>query len=358
MKKFRVLLLTAVLAVAMMAGSLSVFAAEGDTPPAGPEVTKIAHAAENVTINQSFEFKAEQLTENPDGTKPAATVALQSITVNINGTVGSTMKITNTGNFDLSGITVPGEYVYKITEITPSPVPENWTYNVDGTGQTTTSEYYLQVLVDQNGNKTFKMTKDSELSEDAEKVPTMTFENKYAPKTDLKVSKTVVNPEYVKDQSEGYTFTLKLTGSTVAPVPETIKGKKADGTVVSVQNNGTFILKDGEEVVFDNLPAGITFQVIEAQPSDVNYVKTSIEGKSYTAQNGDGTAFTVTSGTDTDVKILGATKGSNEAKYTNEFKKVTVTGVIMNILPFVMMIAIGGAAAALYVASRRRKMAR
>lgn len=359
MKKFRVLLLTAVLAVAMMASSLSVFATDTDTPTptaqAGPEVTKIAHAAENVTVNQTFEFKAEQLADNPDGTKPAAMVALQNVSITVSGTADSTMKVTQTGNFDLSGITVPGEYVYKITEVVPSPLPDDWTYNVDGTGAAATGEYYLQVLVDQNGNQSFKMTKDSALSEDAEKVTTMTFENKYAPKTNLKVSKAVTNPEYVKDQKEGYTFTLKLTGSTAAPVPETIQGTKSDGTSVSIANNGTFVLKDGENIVFNNLPAGITFQVIETPPQDVNYNKTDIAGKSYDGE--DGKAFTAT-GLDTGNKILGATAGSNEANYTNEFKKVTVTGVIMNVLPFVMMIAIGGAAAAMYVASRRRKMAR
>lgn len=62
------------------------------------------------------------------------------------------------------------------------------------------------------------------------------------------------------------------------------------------------------------------------------------------------------SGLDTGDKKI--TETPNSAAYTNVYDEVTITGVIMNVLPFVMMIAIAGAAAAMYVVSRRRKMAR
>ena len=110
----------------------------------------------------------------------------------------------------------------------------------------------------------------------------------------------------------------------------------------------TFSLAHGEQVEFKNLPIGATYTVSEAGAD--NYTATAtVDGTAQAAGvKGQGTTTTST---------LVDADGSTTA-VDNEAEDITVTGVIMNILPFVMMIAIGGAAAAMYVASRRRKMAR
>ena len=350
-KRIRVLLLTFVVAVTMMAGSLSVFAADGED--AGPEVTKIVNVAQGVKVSETFTFTATQLSENPvTHTKPNEMVALSDVTISYSAEeADSTLEITKTGNFDISGITVPGEYLYEITETAGSTA--DWSYN---TGEYKT--YYLQVLVDQNGNKSYKMTTDPNFSADTgKKVDTMTFENDYTPKTDLVIGKKVTNPEYVKDQADGYTFVLTFTGNEMATAPTTVTGTKSDGTEVTYTVGDEFVLKQDETITFTDLPAGLIFECVETKPSDANYESTTIAINSYDTTAKDNTDKSVT-GLDTGNQLLGAETGKNKAEFTNVFKEITVTGVIMNVLPYFMMIAVAGAAAAMYIASRRRRAAR
>ena len=343
MKKFRVLLLTFVVAVTMMASSLSVFAVQGNASEASatvPTLTKEVTIAEGVTMPETaFEFTAE-LTTNADNVDTPAG-ATQSFVTTVSGaeTVGTGTALTFTGALNVPTTWAVGEYTYEITETAP-------TQTAEATGWTTidTAKYYLHVYAKNDNTVLYSITKTNEVG--AEKVPDeeFKFSNEYENNDgELTVSKAVTNPEYVPADTE-YTFTLTFTTNGSAAAPDSVTGTKGTETI-TVSNGGTFTLKNNESIKFENLPVGVQYQVVETAPTHASYKETSIVV--------DGTNV---SGLDTGAKKI--TETANSAAYTNVYAEVTITGVIMNVLPFVMMIAIGGAAAAMYVVSRRRKMAR
>lgn len=353
MKKFRVLLLTFVVAVTMMASSLSVFAVQGNASKASatvPTLTKEVTLAEGVTMPATtFEFTAEPA-ENADGVDTPDTPegAPTSFVTTVNGarTVGDGAAKTFTGALNVPDTWAVGEYTYKIKETAPTK-----TTDASGWTKIDTAEYYLHVYAKNDGSVLYSITKTNEVG--AEKVPDAEFKfsNEYQNNDgELTVSKTVDNPEYVPADTD-YSFTITFTENGSAKVPATITGKIGEGesakTVTVTNGSGTFKLKKDESVKFTDLPVGLKYQVVEAKPSHASYKETSITVN--------GTA--VAGGEERDTGVNKITETANTAAYTNVYDEVTITGVIMNVLPFVMMIAIAGAAA-MYVVSRRRKMAR
>lgn len=350
MKKFRVLLLTAVLAVSMMAGSLYVFAEDG--PTTGGELTdgasvpisKTVKVAEGITFNETITITATQTT-NADGTTAPEQVA------DITGTIAVTQAAKTTaatGALDFSGLTKPGEYTFLVKETAATEESGGtWSEKDDST-------YYLQVLVKANGEKQYAISEDGEFDETGDKkTDKAAFENTYVKEADLEVTKTVVNPEYV-DADALYEFTVTFTAPETGEIP-------AEGFVISsatkaftdatgetpvvanttkVANNGKVYLKDGGSFKITGLPAGVTYSVTEAAVDNVTTTVT-LDGTSST--NGASSVLD---------------EEGDVVAFTNTYKQITITGVIMNVLPFVMMIAIAGAAAAMYVVSRRRKAAR
>ena len=358
MKKFRVILLTAVLAVAMMAGSLSVFAAA----PA-PAVKKTVEAAEGVKVPATtITFTATQAVAkdaaNPDGTICPANVAIADTTVNVAATTSTGEAITpadatfNLAPFEAESVPA-GEYIYEVKETA-----------ISGAGWTSDDTvYYMQVLKKADGTVRCGIVKKGEgdtidivkaKTAAADKEDSFKFTNKYEKKADLTVKKVVTNPEYINDDTFSFTITLAENGYAKVPADaDIVVTSDATDTAEFTVSDGVITgeLKNGETVTVKDLPAGLKYTVQENNPTDVNYTSTTA-----TVNN---EAVTVADGTGTkDVPQQIVSQDGNAVVVTNVYKPVTVTGVIMNILPFVMMIAIGGAAAALYVASRRRKMAR
>jgi len=343
MKKFRVILLTAVLAVAMMAGSLSVFAA-GEVIP----VKKTLNVANGVTTEQEFGFKLTQVNKTAATTPAGHVVAPKAVsdipttvTVSTDGTGAKTV----TGGFsqsDFSDLDVAGEYLFTLTETTVDAMTDG--YGLDAnTGDNT---YYVQVLV-KNGTEgleyEYHMASNNFNAADAdedpgEKVREAAFTNLFTEVAPLTVSKVVSNPEYA-DPDQEFTITVVFTRDSTefnpASATITYNGETYDyGEEIELK------LKAGEFAELTNIPVGTTYVVSETAPT--NYEEPVIEYSSG----------------DTGLIETATNQEANTATVTNTLNDITITGVIMNILPFVMMIAIGGAAAAMYVASRRRKMAR
>jgi hypothetical protein len=342
MKKFRVLLLTAVLAVAMMAGSLSVFAADEVIP-----VSKTLNVANGVTTEQTFAFKLTQAnkTSAPTG-HVVAPKTVSDITTTVTVSTDGTGATTVTGGFsqsDFADLDVAGEYLFTLTETTEDAMTDG--YGLDAnTGDNT---YYVQVLV-KNGESgleyEYHMASNNFNAEDAAdepgaKVTEAAFTNLFTEVAPLTVSKVVSNPEYA-DPDQEFTIKVVFTRDTTNfnPATATIG---YDGETYDYGDEITLILKDGGSAELTNIPVGTTYVVSEEPPT--NYETPEI---------------TYSSGDTGLIEDTATNENANTATVTNTLNDITITGVIMNILPFVMMIAIGGAAAALYVVSRRRKMAR
>lgn len=143
-----------------------------------------------------------------------------------------------------------------------------------------------------------------------------------APKVcNLTISKTVSGN--MGDQSKEFAFTATLSG----------EGYTFDGVTYSI-NNGevqsagtgtecTFNLKHGDSITFIDLPIGATFTVTETSYSESGYV-TTIDGET-------GSSKTIT-----------LAETNSEIAFVNR-KDITVdTGIELDTLPFVILLAIAG----------------
>lgn len=336
MKKIRVLLLTLVLAVTMMAGSLAVFA-EGEVPSVNTNgtvtVTKTLNTNKGSTVTETFKYTATAVaTETSTAEEtPAATIA----DISISAAAGDTVT---TGTGTLSFGTFPHAGVYQYTVKETAGTTEGMTYD--------TTEYTVRVYVvnGKNGLTISEITAET----NKEKVSSVAFDNSYVENADtLTISKVTTGGS--ADKTKKFTMTVKFTdpalGTQATIVPSKNVTANADGSY-------TFELADGESATFSNILAGTTYEIVEAQ--DSKYTATAV-----IVANGENIATqTPAKGVNYEQGGILIGENTNTATITNTMEDITVTGVIMNVLPFVMMIVIAGAAMALYVVSRRRRAAR
>lgn len=346
-KRIRIALIAAAMTLLLAMGAavvgMNVHAAEEDTStatkPAAPTVNKTVKVAEGLTLpNTTFTFTATQV-ENADKTTAPARVNLNDVTVNYNGET-STSTLAKSVSFDLSGITLPGEYTYEVAEKNDSAT--NWTYDAQ--------KYYMQVLVKTDGTKSYTITKTKGDIAAANKETGFDFTNAYNKDASLTVTKAVVNPEYEADAD--YTFTITFTkGTNANEVPDLTQVEGNSGLTKNNDGTYTFSLKNKGSITINGIPAGTKYTISEATPSSKNYDGTKIEQ----TVNGSDTKVTTEALATTKAQVIG--EGQNVAAYTNTYKKVTPTGVIMQIAPFIAMVAIAGGAVALYLVSRKRREA-
>ena len=128
--------------------------------------------------------------------------------------------------------------------------------------------------------------------------------------------------------------------------------KDKDGKGVTITNGETkFQLAHDENMKFTGLPVGTTITVTEA--AKANYkasAKVTLNGVEQTAVAASKYNAALT---EVDQQKLGQNK--NTVDVTNRFNNVPTTGIIMNTLPYVLMIALCGAALFGFVAFKRRR---
>ncbi|MCH4279525.1 DUF5979 domain-containing protein [Mediterraneibacter sp. NSJ-151] len=169
----------------------------------------------------------------------------------------------------------------------------------------------------------------------------------------LNVSKTISVPEGVQADAKkefDFTATFKFPDGTDA---NTLGGVKGNGTVISLKQDGTytFKLKTTEKMKFTGVPVGTKISVTEsATPNYKGSAAVVINGAAQdtvTASKYD-EAITVSD------KTLG--KAKNTVDVTNTYNYVPTTGIIMNTLPYVLMIALCGVALIAFVGFKRRRL--
>lgn len=169
----------------------------------------------------------------------------------------------------------------------------------------------------------------------------------------LNVSKTISVPEGVQADANkefDFTATFKFPDGTDA---NTLGGVKGNGTVISLKQDGTytFKLKTTEKMKFTGVPVGTKISVTES--ATPNY-----KGSAAVVING-AAQDTVTAGKYDEAitvsdKTLG--KAKNTVDVTNTYNYVPTTGIIMNTLPYVLMIALCGVALIAFVGFKRRRL--
>ena len=143
-----------------------------------------------------------------------------------------------------------------------------------------------------------------------------------------------------------FTFPNGTDGTTLGA-----KATIGDSTTSITGTSHTFKLKHGQNVKFTGLPVGTKISVTEsATPNYKGSAEVVINNgtKEAVAETKYNEALTVSD------KTLGQNK--NTVDVTNTYNYVPATGIIMNTLPYVLMIALCGVALIAFVGFKRRRL--
>lgn len=172
----------------------------------------------------------------------------------------------------------------------------------------------------------------------------------------LNVSKKVVNANgtaTTPDDEFAFTATFAFPTGTDANTLGGIKAANGD-TVTSVEGGTyTFKLKANENMKFTGVPVGTTITVKESAAK--NY-----KGSAEITING--TKLTPVAATSYNTELTAVNNNEklgqkqNTVDVTNTYNDVPVTGIIMNTLPYVLMIALCGVALIAFVGFKRRRL--
>lgn len=228
--------------------------------------------------------------------------------------IGESTTTVGTTNIsiDSSKFTVPGIYRYNVSEVAG---------NYDGVVYSTETKYF-DVYVNADGDVyacTFTDANAENGKDDG------VFVNNYSAIKDVTVSKTVAGNQ--GDKNKEFSFTISATGA----ADEKFYVTYSDGRPATTLDTGVaakITLKDGQSATIHGLSATDTYSVDEADYTTDGYT-TTVSG----AKTGSIT-------TDTTVA------------FTNTKDVTTPTGIVMNIAPYVLMVAV---AAVLAVVFLRRK---
>lgn len=376
-KMFKKVLAVVAAGAMTMGMAMPTFAAEGG---------KVTEAYVSKTYNtevgkaEKFSFTATQVKAGTGIITTAANVTIPDIsfTAEQTGTTKQRAKV----NFPT--FTEAGEYEYTVTETqTADPAV------ADGEHEKmimSKAEYTMDVYVTENteGNLVIdniivkKMKDDKDDDAQGTKVTDIgdtdtngfNFTNTYVqeagtgtnpttPDPDYKnygslnVSKTISVPEGVQADANkefDFTATFKFPDGTDA---NALGGVKGNGTDITLKQDGTytFKLKTTEKMKFTGVPVGTKISVTEsATPNYKGSAAVVINGAAQdtvTASKYD-EAITVSE------KSLGQKK--NTVDVTNTYNYVPTTGIIMNTLPYVLMIALCGVALIAFVGFKRRRL--
>lgn len=376
-KMFKKVLAVVAAGAMTMGMAMPTFAAEGG---------KVTEAYVSKTYNtevgkaEKFSFTATQVKAGTGIITTAANVTIPDIsfTAEQTGTTKQRVKV----NFPT--FTEAGEYEYTVTETqTADPAV------ADGEHEKmimSKAEYTMDVYVTENteGNLVIdniivkKMRDDKGDDAQGTKVTDIgdtdtngfNFTNTYVqeagtgdkPSTpgedytnygSLNVSKTISVPEGVQADANkefDFTATFKFPDGTDA---NALGGVKGNGTDITLKQDGTytFKLKTTEKMKFTGVPVGTKISVTEsATPNYKGSAAVVINGAAQdtvTASKYD-EAITVSE------KSLGQKK--NTVDVTNTYNYVPTTGIIMNTLPYVLMIALCGVALIAFVGFKRRRL--
>ena len=351
----------------------SVFAAEGDT------ATKVTEAYISKTFNtevgknETFSFTATPAA----GNTAKVTIPDISFKDTETGTTTKRAQVSFPTNWPDAG-----KYEYTVTETGAAPAITDGEHQKMIMSQ---AEYTMDVYVT-NGDKGLEISniivnkkKDDKGTAATGKVDIsntdkngFNFTNTYVQEAGTGTDPTNPDSTYDKDGSLNVTKTINANGGTVDADKDfdftatfnfpkgtdasTLGGVKADGNVITLtgakSDTYEFKMKHNKSVKFTGLPVGTKISVTEAAtPNYKGSAKVTINGVE------DSTVVTTSKYNEkltVSDKKLGQNK--NAVDVTNTYNNVPTTGIIMNTLPYVLMVALCGVALVAFVASKRRKV--
>ena len=348
----------------------SVFASGGDT------VTKTTEAYISKTFNtevgknEIFTFQATKVTGNaPEVTIPNITFADTET-----GSKTERAKVKFPTNWPDAG-----KYEYTVTETGASPEITDEAHQKMIMSQ---AEYTMDVYVI-NGDKGLEISniivnkkKDDKGTAATGKVDIsdtnnngFKFTNTYVQEAGTGIDPANPDPTYDKDGSLNVTKTINANGGTVDADKDfdftatfnfpkgtdatTLGGvKDANGHLIPINENGTytFTLKANKNMKFTGVPVGTKINVTES--ATPNY-----KGSAVSVFNGQSQPKVEASKYNMALTVKNTLgQKQNKVNVTNTYDYVPTTGIIMNTLPYVLMIALCGAALMAFVAFKRRRL--
>ena len=347
----------------------SVFAAEGDT------TSNVKEAYISKTFNtvvgkdETFSFKAKQVAGN------TAEVNIPDIRFSASetGSIKRRAKVTFPEWPDA------GKYEYTVTETGADPAITDTEHQKMIMSR---AEYTMDVYVTKAdsgleiANIIVNKTKDDKGTSATGKVDItdtdkngFNFTNTYAQEAGTGTDPTKPDPTYTDDGSLNVTKKINANGGTLdtkkafaftatftfpkGTDATTLGGVKgADGNNIPIGEDGTykFQLKANENMKFTGVPVGTQISVVEsATPNYKGSAESVFNGQKQTPVEASkyNMAFHV-------ANTLG--QKQNKVDVTNTYDYVPTTGIIMNTLPYVLMIALCGAALVAFVAFKRRRL--
>lgn len=348
----------------------SVFAAGGDTTTTVKEAYISKTFNTEVGKDETFSFTATPVAGN------TANVTIPDINFKETetGSITKKAKVSFPTNWPDAG-----KYEYTVTETGAAPAITDGEHQKMIMSQ---AEYTMDVYVT-NGDKGLEISniivnkkKDDKGTAATGKVDIsntdkngFNFTNTYVQEAGTGTDPTNPDPTYDKDGSLNVTKTINANGGTVDADKDfnftatfnfpkgtdatTLGGvKDANGHVITINENGTctFTLKANKNMKFTGVPVGTKINVTEsATPNYKGSAVSVFNGQSQTKVEASkyNMALTVTN-------TLG--QKQNKVDVTNTYDYVPTTGIIMNTLPYVLMIALCGAALMAFVAFKRRRL--
>ena len=315
-------ILAMLLAVMMLLSVASVAMAEGTTTPT--DMT-------TVTIKKVYKL-ANAGTTSPDETFTLQQVGNGTVT-NGEATSAPALGAITGANFTEGAATVEGftgDITVALPEYTNVGVYEYTLKEVAGT--TAGVNYYgnnikLVVTVVNSGNGKLRIAAVHTEAVGGNKSDT--FVNTYSAGT-LKVSKTVTGN--LGDKDKYFEFKVTLTGETGKTYGETYTvtggSNTANPATITIGEETTFLLKHDETITIANLPYGVTYTVTE----------TAVDGYTTTQTNDNGTISSA--------EVI--------STFTNKKDGTIDMGVMLDSMPYVLVLAVVGAAVIALIAKKRR----
>lgn len=347
----------------------SVFAAGGDTATKTTEAYISKTFNTEVGKNETFSFKAEQVGGNTE-----------KVTIpDINFTDSETGTTTKRAEVSFPEWTDAGKYEYTVTETGATPAITDTKHQ---TMIMSKAEYTMDVYVSNSGsgfeisNIIVNKKKDDKGTAATGKVDISNtdkngfkFTNTYVQEAGTGIDPTDPDPTYAKDGSLNVTKAIEANGGTVdtskmfdftakftfptGTDANTLGGvKDADGHVISIDENETYTFKltANKNMKFTGVPVGTKINVTES--ATPNY-----KGSAKSVFNGQAQADVVADKYNEAITVKNTLgQKQNKVDVTNTYNYVPTTGIIMNTLPYVLMIALCGAALMAFVAFKRRRL--
>lgn len=190
-------------------------------------------------------------------------------------------------------------------------------------------------------DKNFTPASKFDFTEDTISADT-TFYAKYVPASaNLTVTKTVTGK--LGDTNKAFTFTITKADGTSANITDAnVEISEADSAKVEWLRNGKFTLKDGASIIFKNLPSG-EYKVIEEDYS----------GEKYDTSWQIGTDGEVYEKNSTATVTIGTTEQT--VHFTNHRTLEPDLGVLLDTLPYIVILAVVAGGVALLMLRKRRK---